>query len=373
MGKIELTGCALVLGLLLGCDRESPRKDLTFADMGHADVVVVVNDEPVTWREIKEQLNLEYQRMFWENRGRKPDESDPFYLKFRPWRIRGLVNDMINTRLFEQAAERSGIEVGEEEFAREEKTYIERMTMFLHLKGKPTLADVERALPVREGLLSEVLHRDVRRQNYLAAQDSRITNITDRVLAESRKRVADYNAGVMATNEFQQVRLRAIRQQILDGADFVDLGKKVTEYGREEEKHWDALTWEDFADRKLNLKLRDWAFSAKVGDISEPLMTGQGYSIFKLTRHDDGVREASAAATRLERVYLSRITLAAFKKIEVTDDASTRKRMMSTYLMRAMQENLSKLRRSSRIYYPNGTNLCERLPDWFGEPPVHVK
>ena len=50
------------------------------------------------------------------------------------------------------------------------------------------------------------------------------------------------------------------------GAAIADVGSALAKV--------DDMTWEDFNDRKLSVKLRDWAFLAKVGDVSEPILTG---------------------------------------------------------------------------------------------------
>ena len=359
-------------GLLAGCS-ESQQVNRTFAELSDDDIVVMVNDQPIRWNEIKEQLNFEYQKVYWQNCGKKSDANDSYYLNYRPWRMSGIVNDMINTVLFDQAAEKAGIAADGNTLSRELQDCVNQIVSWMHLQGKPSVAEVERVLPVREGLLETLIRRDVKRLNYLASQDERITNVTDKALSEARQRVAKYNAGVEATNQVQLVRLNALRGRILAGEDFCELGAKLNESGKEEEKHWDDMTWEDFNDRKLSVKLRDWAFSAKVGDVSEPILTGQGYSIFKLTRVDDGVKVGSALSLKVKRVYLSRITFAVFQKIPVTDDDSMRRRMQASYLDRMTRESIAKLRADARIYYPNGTNLWNRIPDWMAKPPVIVK
>lgn len=351
---------------LFGCSQDNRPDRLTFADLRDDDVVISVNGEEITWRAVRTQLDFEYAQEYFRNRDRQPDLSNELYTGYRAWRMKTLVGNMANTVLIRQAADKEGVSADPKRIKEFETEYLSIFSPLMKLGETGTVEMVANQLNVPKGYLADQFVRDAQRFAYLGKVEPRVLEITDAELKAAKARTAKFNANAKATNEVQIARAKEIVKKALSGEDFIELGKKYGDYNVGEAKYWTAYFWPDL---KEDVKLRDWAFSAKIGDVGGPFDTKNGYSVVKLLKIDEGSLEPSAVSLALKRVYLARITLNVYDTISEVSDDARRARMKKFFYEKTMKDVLMKLQQEGRIYYTNGTNLWQRLPDWFSGPP----
>lgn len=369
------TVVGVALGLMIigsGCEKAQETPNLTFADLKPNDVVVTVNGSPIFWADLCNQLDFENQVRYCGGKAKHPDANDKLYIEYRTTRLRqNLIGDLVNSKLFELACKDEGIEAGAETVRGEERSFVGAYAMKLKLGTEATVEDVAEGLSVDANYVKRLLRQDANRKAYIWTHEPLSTNITEEVLADAKQRVLEFNLRADASNAVQRAKLDLAKSRILKGEDFVKIGTEFGEIRPNEAKSWDSFFWGDF--KPKDRKLRDWSFSAKIGDVFGPYDNAEGLSLYKLISRHEGAKEASAVAKSLAKVVLVRITVKAYDKIPITSDDKMRDRMMGGYYHGAYRDALNKFHESMRIYYPNGTNLWARLPECLRNPPKPLK
>ena len=108
-----------------------------------------------------------------------------------------------------------------------------------------------------------------------------------------------------ATNQAIQVKLEGIRKQLLDGADFADVARNVSE-------DESAVKGGDLGEFTRGKMLKDFeqpAFSQEIGAVGPVIQTRFGYHILKVTARTPAVPATDSTPAVPETVRLSHILL----------------------------------------------------------------
>ncbi|MDX9868263.1 MAG: peptidylprolyl isomerase [Kiritimatiellia bacterium] len=124
------------------------------------------------------------------------------------------------------------------------------------------------------------------------------------------------------TNRLRRARLEAVRKQLLDGADFADTARNVSECPSAA----NGGDLGEFARGKKNKPLEDAAFSQKVGEIGPVIETRFGYHIIKTTSRMPAKAATATTPAVPETVRAAHILI---KSVPVN-----RKRLSDTILRR---------------------------------------
>lgn len=361
-GTVRAVVLMLAGGLLLsGCDR--PEEQVTAA-------FIEINGETVSTQSLLEGLDYEYQSLYARQKSRVPDRNNVYYTNFRPWRLKGLVGDMVNSVLMAQEAKRRGIVIDEKDIKTSCQDLIKGFAGVPELKDVKDVDDLEDRLHVSHGIVRKRVTNDLTVERVVLDFEPRITNVTAQAIAEAQARTVRHNAEAELTNKVQRAKLDRIRKILDKGADFAETAAKYSEYNPDEGKVWESYFYEDMTGEKEHL--RDWAFSAKVGDVGGPFEMNNGFCLVKLARKDEGSLKASTVSLGLAQVHLVRITIPGAVFWPVRKDSEMAEVMKKGHRQGAMKKILQKLQGEARIYYPNGGELSEKFMRALAAPPEKI-
>lgn len=138
--------------------------------------------------------------------------------------------------------------------------------------------------------------------------------------------------GIEATNDLKRAKLEKIRQQILDGADFADVARKMSE----DSSGKDGGDLGEFARGRILRDLEKPAFSQEIGEVGPVIRSSRGYHILKVTARAPATAATDSTPAVPETVRLSHILL---KTVPMD-----RKKMIDTILCK-------KFKQGSKEYY----------------------
>jgi len=119
------------------------------------------------------------------------------------------------------------------------------------------------------------------------------------------KEIADAIELINATNSAKRVKLEAIRKQIVDGANFEDVARTVSECPSAK-KGGDLG---ELTRGKMLKAFEDVAFKQEVGTVSPVFLTRFGYHILKVTAHSPAKAATGSTPAIPESVRVSHILL----------------------------------------------------------------
>lgn len=344
-----------------GCDRPEDPDTATFIE---------INGEKVSTQTLFEGLNYEYQCLYARQKAKVPDINNVYYTKYRPWRLKELVGDMINSVLMAQEAKRCGIVIDEKDITASCQNLIRGFADVSELKDVKDVDELEDRLRVAHGIVRKRVTNELIVERIVLDFEPRITNVTAQAIAEAQARTVRHNADAELTNKVQRAKLDRIRKILDEGADFAETAVKYSEHNPDEGKVWESYFYEDMTGEKE--QLRDWAFSAKVGDVGGPFEINNGFCLVKLARKDEGSLKASSVSLGLAQVHLVRITMPGAVFWPVRKDSEMAEVMKRGYRQGAMKKILQKLQGEARIHYPNGGELSEKFMKALKAPPKKI-
>ena len=359
----------MALVVLVGCGGDGA-KVKTFADLNPGDAVLRVNGENLSWGRICENLNLEYVNFLLGMRKTIKNPSDPVYTGFRERRLGAVINEMTNTILIDQEAKAHGMAVPPEEFGAACTNFVS-VWRRRGLTAEDNYSSVVACLGVSEQMMNGMIAQEIRRNRYLAFLEPRVTNCTEKAIAEVRAKLADYNVRMTATNEQQMAFLRKIKAEISAGQDFGQMVEKYGEVSPSDATEWGRWNWEDFDDPEMK-PLQEWAFSAPVGSVGGPYDLQDGASLVKIVSRDEGDRKVIFSTTNLATVVLARLTRRMFRIFPQPPEDEVKAQLMRHWKTKTLNDLLARLQRDMKVEHPYGTNLLDRLPPSFYEPPADL-
>ena len=283
----------LALGLI-GCGKGSP--DAALKPAGQAaipapdHVVAIVNGTPLTWGEMEKRATGYLKDDVETNHLIIPtNRMDEAKEHFRRKSIKAFV---FKTVMLEEAAKQNIklIEADRQEGLRSLAIALKSRnwtTNDFFLKGPMGEAMMRREF--EDGLIIDKLLK---------------INVSSK-LTVSDKEINDTIALIQATNDLKRVKLEGVRKQLLEGANFEDTARTVSECPSAK-KGGDLG---EFARGKMVKEFEDAAFSQEIGIIGPVITTGFGYHILKVASHSPAQAATGSSPAVPETVRLSHILL----------------------------------------------------------------
>ena len=143
------------------------------------------------------------------------------------------------------------------------------------------------------------------------------------------------------TNDLKRAKLEAVRKQLLDGANFEDTARNVSE-DSSAQKGGDLG---EFARGKMVKQFEDAAFTQKVGAIGPIVETRFGYHIIKVTAHTAAQAATASTPAIPETVHVSHILI---KRIPV-DRKKISESLFKTKYNAGVQKYFTELKAKAKI------------------------
>jgi len=144
-----------------------------------------------------------------------------------------------------------------------------------------------------------------------------------------------------ATNDLKRAKLEAVRKQLLDGANFEDVARTVSE--DDSAKKGGDLG--EFPRGKLVKSFEDAAFSQKVGAVGPIVETVMGYHIIKVIAHNPAQPATASTPALPETVHIAQILI---KRIPV-DRKRITESLLKTKYTAGVQKYFAELKANSKI------------------------
>lgn len=190
--------------------------------------------------------------------------------------------------------------------------------------------------------------------------DPACTNVTEKEIDEGLQRIDAYTARAVASNQVTRATCEKTLAEVRKpGVDFAVIAQNCGADNPKEANEWGWFNRDDFGMMARGCPaFKQWAFTAKVGDIGGPFDIDDGLSIVKLVGHQDGSEEDSMASKQVEEVQLVRINFVMF---EEHPEPRTREHCRSALLTWKAQDAqnrlFTKLFNETKIDYPSGSKL----------------
>jgi hypothetical protein len=165
-------------------------------------------------------------------------------------------------------------------------------------------------------------------------------NVRSKIKVDAAE-IDGFTATLMATNNLKRAKLETVRKQLLEGANFEDVAKTVSE-DPSAKKGGDLG---EFGRGKLVKPLEDAAFSQEVGVIGPIIESRFGYHIVKVTAHAPARKATASTPAIPETVRASHILL---KTIPV-DKARINDTLLKSKFNKGVQEYFAELKAKAKI------------------------
>ena len=129
-------------------------------------------------------------------------------------------------------------------------------------------------------------------------------NVREKIKVDD-KDIADMTAMLEATNQVKLVKLENVRKQLLDGADFADTARNVSE----DESAQKGGDLGEFTRGKMLRDFEQAAFTQEIGAVGPVLRTRHGFHILKVTARTPATPATDSSPAVPETVRLSHILL----------------------------------------------------------------
>ena len=306
-------------------------------------IVIEVNGAKVTKAEYERYIKMLYALFCYRNPKADDKKKTKMLAKIRKGASRPIIQRLIvRTKLASEKVPNLP-----EVRKRIEKEYVRAFGG----KGK-TFADIRKAVASLgfADLFERDFALDVKLNTIFATTYSNELTVTEVELAKVKQNVMDYNKRAAATNALQEVRGREIVKEARTGkVDFATLANK---YSQDEDKEDGGAMGECIAaDFEFESPIYwETLIKMKEGDISDLIMTSEGYEIVRINRKirpDDSL--SGESTLDLSRIFLRRAySFPEQSEEEFRDDVIQEKRE------KFFKEFLVKLVKSSKISYPSG-------------------
>lgn len=347
----------LSLGLLCGCGKE---KSPAFADgtipvftVPAETVLAKVGDRAITAGDFRARLAYETGVFAYtmKNAAQRPRDPEQRIAKFEAQRLSGVLPQLVHCALLDAYLDAS---CGGRDVKEADKEFAKAVN---HLMPKNERKEGLEGLAQRIGVTPDYLKDQIlvaaREEKARCTFDPECVKITEKEIDEGLARMDAYTDRAVASNKVIWVTGSNVIARLKKGEDFAKLGLTVGEAGHESEE------WGTFERAEIESPaLREWAFSAKVGEIGGPFEVEDGLSIVKLLGRAGGTAESSLASAQTADVTLARINI---PMVDEHPEPRTREHCREALLKwkaRMAQNRLfEKLFKETKITYPNGDKL----------------
>ena len=363
---------ALLLGLLVGCEKEPSAVEPSAPEATASDAIAVfsapaetviarVGEVEITVGDFRRHFNYETSvyRLTMMNARHKPKNPEKRLAGFERSRLSGVLPNLVHIALLERylASDCGGCSVADEE--RIVTQAARRLGAKIGKKGA-TLTEVAAEIGVEQDYLRKQFLIPSREAKVRLVFDPASTNVTEQEIDAALARLDAYTERAAASNRTTRATCeRTLAAVLKPGADFAAVAKTCGADNPAEATEWGWFNREDFGMMAKNCPaFRRWAFAAKVGDIGGPFDIDDGLSIVKVVARQEGTAVESMASKQVEEVQLVRIN---FAMAEENPEPKTREHCRSSLLEwkahDAQSRLFTKLFHETEIEYPNGTRL----------------
>lgn len=330
---------------------------MSIAQMKKDDVIVWVDGAALTAADFSDQVNFILLQLRQTMKKEDPKKVQRVYVTL----CRRIPEDFVNDQLLVQEARRLKL-VSADDL---DDTYEEakgNLASALNISPWEKLAKMfpngQQALGriAEEGLWKRKMMETIAP---LATVDApAVSNVIDQIKA--------VNAGISGSNEVNRTKLRKLRAEILrTNADFNEIAKQVSKckFRDDEAKgNWGAFGRDEFKPEYDNGDMGEAIFKLKVGEISDVLEDGEGYSLVKFVEFDE--RDAKKPEAKRDRI-LSRIFLPKEPLYIIEPFPILERNLKEQMKGQAIEKKVAELKAKAKVVYPHGT---EKL---FDAPPSY--
>ena len=344
--------------LVAGCGKDEPKapglyidetKSILMKDLSPRDVIVRVNGVGITKHDflIRRSLNENVYRLRNKIELGVKNKKAKNYIRSAE---RDIPNEYIRHELIRQAADAAGIEVSEKRLKSEFKKFLnyigrpkdskDKVVAILGKEEVRVLVDF-----MRDGIRAEVLRDSLATNGYYTVTDEMVSNHLARITA--------WNENADRLNAKARKKANQFREKVVNGGDFVELGKKTAQIRPEYVEKWDSFQLMEFTEE--NQQLRDWLATANAGDISGPIDLDDGIAIVKVV--DKWKEPQGQGHEPVDEFELVRCTFKAYQyTLNETEDEIRRQYLveLEKNLMGQLGERLWK---NAVIEFPNGRDF----------------
>ena len=355
---------ALIAAVLLfsGCGKEEPKapglyidetKSVLMKDLSPSDVIVRINGVAVTKKDflVRRSLNEKVFRV--RNRialGEKNKKARS-YIKQEE---REIPDEYVRHELLRQAADAAGIEVSEKRMKAEFKKFLNYIGRPKDSREKIVAllgADEVRVLEdfMRDGIRGEILRDSMATNGYYTVSDEVVSNHLASITA--------WNKNADRLNEKSRKKANKFREKVLEGGDFIELGKQYAEVRPDYVEKWDSFQLMEFTEEDSQLK--EWLKTANKGDVSGPIDLDDGLAIVKVV--DKWQEPQGPGHEPADEFELIRCTFKAYQYtlVETEDDIRRQYKIeLQNHLMAQLGERLWK---EAVIEFPNGCEFFGKI------------
>ena len=348
----------LAVGLVSGCGKEQPKGPIAVFTADPSVVLVRVGGRDITVGDFRRRLDYEtgINAFSWRHsRAYNPKKEERHLANFTNKRMPQIMPLLIRSALIRNylVAEfgSDGIENADavvSNAVRSLAAKVKERKLTLGALSEETGSD---AAYIRDQLLAQS-----REQKALMRFDPTIEDVSEKEIEECFARIDAYVERAVASNRVTWATCSNVLARIRGGMDFKAAGRKYGDSANEAEE-WGFFNRDDLA----NDQRREWAFSAKEGEVGGPFDIEDGLSIVKVVRHEGGTKSPSMASTKVEEVTLARINF-----LMVEEHPEPRTREYCSKVIRARKTRMARERLYGRLYdetkfeYPSGEKIDYR-------------
>lgn len=326
-------------------------------DLKPSAVVVWVNREPITKADYLRRVSLA-ERLYRLN-AKLPLEGDDKAVGKKFKRNNAYYfTELISACLVRQEARRCGIVAGDDDL----KTMRRVLSKSIQ-NGKYKFEQILKRLPPRDG---EALVEWIEAQA-LGATVARVTatnsseQVTEADLDSALRQISEFNRRAARENEKSRARALKAKAEILGGASFAEVTKRVAQVHPEYGERWEDLQLGEFEPGE---PIRRWLEKAAPGDISDPIDLDDGLAIVGLVAKTEleipGRKSTDPVAYSFRAV---RCTFQAFEVAPERTREELRNEILADRRKAAASGLMARLRGKAVIYLPYGDDLFpQRVP-----------
>lgn len=361
---------AITAGLIGGCAREDaaapvPPADLPteaglhlgaqsalLRDLKPTDVIVWLNREPVTKADYLRRVSLAERLYRLQNKLPLTGDDKIVGKKFKRNNAY-FITELIGEGLIRQESARLGVKADDGDLKTIRKNFAKTI-----LKGKYKFDQLLAKLPTADAsALRDKIELQACAQGLIKVSATNgLDQVSEADLDSALQQIADFNARAAKENEKSRKRALKAKAEILAGAPFAEVTKRVAQVHPEYGAKWeDDLQLGEF---ESDDPIRQWLEKAAVGDISDPIDLDDGLAIIGLVAKTP--IEVPGAKTGDPVVYSYTAVRCTFKAFEETAERTReqlRAEIAADRRKAAAQDLMTRLKGAAVIYLPYGDDL----------------
>lgn len=349
--KSKFVGILAVLLVVWGCGRQ--RTDfggtLPVDELPSSFVMAKVGDFSVTVGDFRNRYLLETNLLVATRKARDKTTGEKDFYEYAARRKPVLFGELVNQRLVDSYLRSRAIDA-ETTMSTQR---IARLRKNLKFKGSDEglAKSLGVALPYLQAQISVPDRIRLAREDF----DPSCRTVTEKEVDEGRARQDAYKVRAVASNAVVHATCSNVLVQIRLGADFAEIGRKVTEGEVYEADEWDSFTGDEIE----NQKFREWAFETPVGGVGGPFELDGMFSLVKILERWNE-KDGNGAL----RQYI-RVARIAFHVADEEPEPFTRDYVRRTLLGLKADEAQKRFFERQRVMvgvtYPSGTNFVFNL------------